>query len=270
MLTYPDINPIAFSLGPLAIRWYGISYLLGFTAAFAWCYHRRNRSIPPWDASQIVDLLFYAALGVIFGGTFGYVLFYDPSRLMQDPLSLLKFWEPGRSFHGGALGVMVALYIYARISKRKFWAVMDFIVPAVPLGIAAGRIGNFLNAELWGRVTDVPWAMIFPGAGPTPRHPSQLYEFALEGVLLFVILAWYSRKPRTVGKVSGLFAIGYGVFRILAEFFREPDLGHGFILGDFVTMGQLLSVPLILLGFVLMNLSKLCSCHSKHNEMKQG
>jgi phosphatidylglycerol:prolipoprotein diacylglycerol transferase len=278
MLTYPDIDPIAFSLGPLAIRWYGISYLVGFLAAFAWCYHRRQSVVPAWKTEDISDVLFYFALGVIFGGTIGYVLFYDPSRLLQDPLSILKFWEPGRSFHGGLIGVFLALFLYCRIKKRRFWAVADFIAPAIPLGLAAGRIGNFLNAELWGRVTDVPWAMVFPGAGPLPRHPSQLYEFALEGILLFIILAWYSKKTQAVtrvgtlgagagagagntvriarnegndGRVASLFLICYGLFRILVECFREPDATQGFILGDFVTMGQLLSIPMILLGPLL-------------------
>lgn len=255
MLTYPNIDPIAFSLGPLAIRWYGISYLLGFLGAYAWCYAHRQKTTPPWKTEEIADLLFYIALGVIFGGTIGYVLFYDPSRLLQNPLSLLKFWEPGRSFHGGLLGVLLALFIYCQITKRRFWAVGDFIAPAIPLGLAAGRIGNFLNAELWGRVSNVPWAMVFPGAGPMPRHPSQLYEFALEGVVLFLILAWYSKKPRAEGKISGMFVICYGLFRIIVEFFREPDPGQGFILGDFLTMGQLLSIPMILLGVILMNLS---------------
>ncbi len=252
MLTYPNIDPIALSLGPLAIRWYGISYLVGFLAAFAWCYYRRYRPITPWTAEDIADLFFYLALGVIFGGTIGYVLFYDPSRILQDPLSLLRFWEPGRSFHGGLLGVLIALLIYCRVTKRKFWAVADYIAPAIPLGLAAGRIGNFLNAELWGRVTDVPWAMVFPGAGPMTRHPSQLYEFVLEGLVLFAILAWYSRKPRVDGSVTGLFGICYGVFRIFVEFFREPDASQGFILGDFLTMGQLLSIPMILIGWTLM------------------
>lgn len=255
MLTYPNIDPIAFSIGPLAIRWYGISYLLGFLAAYAWCYYRRQKATPPWKTEDIADVLFYFALGVIFGGTLGYLLFYDPSRLLHDPLSLLRFWEPGRSFHGGLIGVMLALYIYCRVKKRRFWAVADFIAPAIPLGLASGRIGNFLNAELWGRVTDVPWAMVFPGAGPLARHPSQLYEFALEGVLLFLILAWYSKKPRAEGSVSGLFLICYGVFRIFVECFREPNVTQGFIWGDFLTMGQLLSIPMILLGLILMNVS---------------
>lgn len=275
MLTYPDINPIAFSLGPLDIRWYGISYLVGFLAAFFWCIYRRNRVVPPWTIEAIADLLFYFALGVIFGGTIGYVIFYDPSRILQDPLSLLKFWEPGRSFHGGLLGALLALWLYSRVAKRRFWAVCDFIAPSIPLGLAAGRIGNFLNAELWGRVTEVPWGMIFPAAGPFPRHPSQIYEFLLEGLVLFIILAWYGRKKRAEGKVSGMFILWYGVLRILVEFFREPDVNQGFIIGDFLTMGQLLSIPMILLGLglILMNdplLKKNPSVSEKVHPLKKG
>lgn len=255
MLTYPEISPVALSLGPLTIRWYGVSYLVGFVAAFAWCYYRRNRQVPPWTFETIADLLFYVALGVIFGGTIGYILFYDPSRILYEPLSLLKFWEPGRSFHGGLVGVLLALLIYCRVYQRRFWALCDFIAPSIPLGLAAGRIGNFLNAELWGRVTEVPWGMVFPGAGPLPRHPSQIYEFIFEGLLLFIILAWYSRKTRAEGKVAGLFGICYGLFRIFVELFREPDVSQGFILGGFLTMGQLLSIPMIIIGWMVMNYS---------------
>jgi len=250
MLTYPNIDPIAFSIGPLSIRWYGISYLVGFLAAFLWCISKRNNPPTPWTIEQIADLFFYTALGVIFGGTIGYILFYQPSLLLQDPLALLKFWQPGRSFHGGLLGVLIALLLYSRLQKRSLAEVADFLCPAVPLGLAAGRIGNFLNGELWGRVTDVPWGMVFPYAGPHPRHPSQLYEFLLEGVLLFIVLAVYSRRARPAGAVTGMFLLGYGLCRGFVEFFREPDLYQGFILG-WMTMGQLLSIPMIIAGIII-------------------
>jgi phosphatidylglycerol:prolipoprotein diacylglycerol transferase len=252
MLTYPNIDPIAFTLGPLSVRWYGLTYLLGFTLAFAWCLYRRRTQSLPWEIETISDLFFYCALGVIFGGTIGYLLFYHPGQLWADPLSALKFWEPGRSFHGGLMGVLLALFIFARVHRRSFWAVADFLMPSIPLGLAAGRLGNFLNAELWGRTTDMPWGMVFPYAGSLPRHPSQLYEFLLEGVLLFIILALYNRKPRTPGYVSGMFLIWYGCFRIMVEFFREPDVSHGFIFGEWVTMGQFLSFPMIISGLFLL------------------
>jgi phosphatidylglycerol:prolipoprotein diacylglycerol transferase len=256
MLTYPNIDPVAFSLGPFTVRWYGLSYLVGFAAAFFWCVSKRNTYSPAWTIEQIADLFFYVAVGVIFGGTVGYLLFYHPSLIWENPLALFKFWEPGRSFHGGLIGVVIALLVYARVHKRHFWDIGDFICPAIPLGLAAGRIGNFLNGELWGRVTTVPWGMVFPFAGPEPRHPSQLYEFLLEGVLLFVVLAFVSRKPRARGVISGLFLLGYGLCRGFVEFFREPDVTHGFILGDWLTMGQLLSIPMIVIGLFLILFAK--------------
>lgn len=252
MLTYPNIDPIAFSLGPFSIRWYGLTYLVGFALAFVWCVYRRNQQRQCWEIELISDLFFYCAIGVIFGGTVGYLIFYHPSQLWTDPLSALKFWEPGRSFHGGLIGVMLALFIFGRVHRRPFWEVADFLIPSVPLGLATGRLGNFLNAELWGRVTDVPWGIVFPHAGALPRHPSQLYEFLLEGIVLFIILAIYSRKPRAAGSISGIFLIGYGCFRVIIEFFREPDTSHGFIWGEWVTMGQLLSFPMVIVGFMLL------------------
>lgn len=251
MLTYPNIDPIAFSLGPIAIRWYGLMYLLGFLGAITFCFYRRNSQTPSWSKEEILDLFFYAALGVIFGGTVGYLILYEPQRLITQPLDLIKFWLPGRSFHGGLMGVLISLVIFARLHRRPFWAVGDFISPAIPLGLATGRLGNFLNQELWGRVTDLPWGMVFPYAGLLPRHPSQLYEFFLEGLLLFIILAVYSRKPRPLGTVSGMFLVWYGIFRSFVECFREPDITQGFLWGEWLTMGQLLSLPMILFGLYL-------------------
>lgn len=251
MLTYPNIDPVALSLGPLSIRWYGLMYLVGFVGALGWCFYRSKTQIPPWSSEAILDLFFYATIGVIFGGTLGFLLFYEPERLLAQPWDALKFWLPGRSFHGGLIGVLIAIAVFARIHRRRFWAVGDFISPAVPIGLATGRLGNFLNEELWGRVTNLPWGMVFPHAGPLPRHPSQWYEFFLEGVLLFIILAIYSRKPRPIGSVSGVFLVCYGIFRAFVEFFREPGATQGFLWGDWLTMGQLLSLPMILFGLYL-------------------
>jgi phosphatidylglycerol:prolipoprotein diacylglycerol transferase len=260
MLTYPNIDPIALQLGPIRIYWYGCLYLLSFLLGFWLCKQRALKEIPPWTTEQVIDLIFYVALGVIFGGTIGDVLFYAPETLLQDPLRLLRFWEAGRSFHGGFMGVLIAVYLYCVKSQRRFLKVTDFIAPVVPLGLAAGRLGNFINGELWGRVTDVPWAMIFPYTEGLPRHPSQLYECLLEGVLLFVILHVYTQKPRAVGAVSGLFALGYGVFRFLIEFLRAPDPVQGFLAWEWLTMGQLLSLPLIMLGIILLWYAKQGLC----------
>jgi phosphatidylglycerol:prolipoprotein diacylglycerol transferase len=250
MLQYPNINPVAFSIGPFSIRWYGLTYLIGFIGCY-WLSVVRGRS-RGWTSQQLADVLFYVALGIIFGGRIGYILFYHPSEIFTDPITLLKFWEPGRSFHGGMLGVFFALLIYVRFDIKKFVKLTDFIAPAVPIGLGAGRIGNFLNGELYGRITTMPWGMVFPHAGSLPRHPSQLYEFFLEGVVLCLLLLWYARKPRPLGAVSGLFLIAYGAMRCLVEFVRAPDDGHGFVAFDWLTMGQLLSIPMIIFGIFLM------------------
>lgn len=250
MINYPAINPIAVSLGPLKIYWYGIMYLIGFFAAWVLAQYRARQNVI-LTKNQATDLIFYCALGVVLGGRVGYILFYNFSGFVQHPLSLFKIWQGGMSFHGGFLGVFLAIYLYARSIGQPVFKLTDFIVPLVPIGLGAGRIGNFINGELFGKITNLPWAMIFPNGGPFPRHPSQLYEFFLEGILLFVILWTYSEKPRAVGKVSGVFLIFYGAFRFFAEFFRQPDPQIGFIAWNWLTMGQLLSIPMILLGFVL-------------------
>jgi phosphatidylglycerol:prolipoprotein diacylglycerol transferase len=227
-------------------------YLLGFLGGW-WlgCYRARQPN-SGWTATQVGDLIFYAALGVIIGGRVGYMLFYDFSALLENPLNLLKVWQGGMAFHGGCLGVIVAVGLYARHAHRHFFEIGDFIAPLVPIGLALGRIGNFINGELWGRVTNVPWGMVYPAQGPLPRHPSEIYEFLMEGVLLFVILWWYSSKPRPRMAVSGLFLLLYGLFRIAAECFRQPDAFLGFIAFDWLTMGQLLSVPMLLAGAILL------------------
>jgi phosphatidylglycerol---prolipoprotein diacylglyceryl transferase len=252
MLVHPGFNPVALQLGPIAIRWYGLMYLLGFTLAFLLGRHRiATRPDAPWNAKEFEDALFYGILGVVLGGRLGYVLFYKFSDYLHAPLKIFAVWEGGMSFHGGMLGVIVALWLYARSRGTTLLAIGDFVAPLVPLGLGAGRIGNFINAELWGRPADVPWAMVFPGVDNLPRHPSQLYEFGLEGVVLFAILWIYSSKPRPRGAVSGLFLLAYGVIRFGVELTREPDSFLGYLAFG-LTMGQWLSLPMILVGTGMM------------------
>ena len=250
MLVHPNIDPIAFSIGPLAVRWYGLMYLAGFAAGWALGLRRIDRGVAPVTRKQFDDLLFLAVLGVILGGRLGYVLFYKPGYYAAHPLEMLALWQGGMSFHGGLIGVMAAMLFAARRHAIAYLRLMDFVAPLCPLGIGAGRLGNFINGELWGRVTDVPWGMQFRGAGDAPRHPSQLYEFALEGLILFVLLWWFSSRPRPAGQVSGLFLIGYGTLRFIAEFAREPDAFLG-LLALGLTMGQWLCLPMIALGIGL-------------------
>ncbi len=251
MLTHPGWDPVALHLGPLQIHWYALMYLAGFTA-FYLLGSRRGRQRGDWTAEQVMDVLYYGAIGVIVGGRVGYMLFYAWPDLLARPWSLFMVWQGGMSFHGGLLGVLLALWWYARRQRRPFWAVMDFVAPLVPIGLGLGRLGNFINGELPGRVTDVPWAMIYPAYDLLPRHPSQLYQALGEGVLLFALLWFYSRKPRPAGAVSGLFGIGYGLVRFSSEFFRQPDPQLGFVALGWMSMGQLLSLPMILAGAGLM------------------
>jgi phosphatidylglycerol:prolipoprotein diacylglycerol transferase len=248
VLIYPNINPIVLQLGPLAIHWYGVMYLIGFGGAWALASYRAYKPASDWTSAQVSDLIFYCALGVLVGGRVGYMLFYGLSDLWTDPLALFKLWQGGMSFHGGLLGVAVSVWLFARKTQKSFFAVGDFIAPLVPIGLGAGRLGNFINGELWGRVSELPWAMVFPHVDSLPRHPSMLYEFLLEGVVLFIILWTYSAKPRPKMAISGLFLLMYGLFRILVECFRQPDIQKGFIAFDWLTMGQLLSVPMVILG----------------------
>jgi phosphatidylglycerol:prolipoprotein diacylglycerol transferase len=255
MLVHPQFNPVALQLGPLAVHWYGLMYLAGFMT-FLWLGRKRIAALnnPQINIRLLDDLLFYGVLGVILGGRLGYVFFYKASYYLNHPLEIFAVWQGGMSFHGGFLGVFIATALLAYKRKLRVLQLTDFIVPLVPPGLAFGRLGNFINGELWGRPTDVPWAMIFPRVDNQPRHPSQLYEFALEGVLLFVLLWLYARKPRPVGAVSGFFLIGYGSFRFLAEFTREPDDFLG-LLSLGMSMGQWLSLPMLVAGALLMVLS---------------
>lgn len=253
MLAFPNIDPVAFHIGPLAVHWYGISYLIAFAGCyFALAYRIKHSPFSRgFTTEQLSDIIFYSALGTIIGGRLGYMLFYTWSDFIANPLLVFQVWKGGMSFHGGLAGVILALFLYSKKNHCSLIDMTDFIAPAVPIGLAAGRIGNFINGELWGRTTDVPWAMVFPNAGPFPRHPSQLYEFLLEGVLLFIILWTFSRTKRPPFAVSGLFLLGYGFFRFLVEFFREPDSQIGFMMFGF-TRGQFLSLPLIIMGVMMM------------------
>ena len=259
MLQHPQIDPVALHLGPLSVHWYGLTYL----AAFALFYvlarlrlkHQPFASVTqpaPWTMRDVEDLLFWGVLGVILGGRLGYVLFYKPAWYASHPLEIFAIWQGGMSFHGGMLGVILAMMLWAWKKQRPWLQVTDLVAPCVPTGLAAGRMGNFINGELWGRVAspDLPWGMVFRGAGDLPRHPSQIYQALLEGVLLFVLLWLYARKPRLRGQVAAAFLFGYGLLRFVAEYWREPDAQLGFLsLG--LSMGQWLSVPMIIAGVAL-------------------
>src|SRR6187402_1771089 len=259
MLTFPKIDPVALQIGPLAVHWYGLTYLAAF-GLFMLLAHRRLRHQPftsvegpgEWAGKDVEDMLFLGVLGVVLGGRLGYCLFYKPEFYLANPLQILFVWQGGMSFHGGMLGVIASQLWFARSRRKPFWQVMDFVAPCVPLGLAAGRVGNFINGELWGRFADpeLPWGMVFPHSGSMqPRHPSQVYQFLLEGILLFVVLWVYARKERRQGQVAAVFLGGYGVLRFIAEFFREPD-AHLMTLqqNTGLSMGQWLCVPMIVLG----------------------
>ncbi len=250
MLVHPNFDPVLISIGPLAVRWYGLMYLLAF-ASFWWLGTRRIKAgLAPITREQLDDLLFGGIVGVIFGGRLGYVLFYKPEYYLSHPLEIFAIWQGGMSFHGGFLGVLAAMAFVAWRQRVHWWDLMDYVAPLVPIGLAAGRLGNFINGELWGRATELPWGMVFRGAGPLPRHPSQLYQMALEGLALFALLWWFSSRPRPRTQVSALFLIGYGVARFIAEFAREPDAFLG-LLAFGLTMGQWLSLPMIAVGIAL-------------------
>ncbi len=260
MLIHPAIDPVALQIGPLAIHWYGLTYLAAF-GLFWLLAMRRLRHQPyasltgpgAWSPRDVEDILFLGVMGVVLGGRIGYCLFYKPGYYLSHPLEIFAVWQGGMSFHGGLLGVLVSQWWFARTRGKPWLQVMDLIAPCVPTGLAAGRVGNFINGELWGRAAsaDLPWGMVFPGSGSAlPRHPSQIYQFLLEGLLLFVLLWLYARKPRRMGQVSAMFLVGYGVLRFIAEFFREPDDFLG-VLALGLSMGQWLCLPMILGGAAL-------------------
>jgi phosphatidylglycerol:prolipoprotein diacylglycerol transferase len=254
MLLHPQFDPVAFSLGPLAVRWYGLMYLVAFVQFILLGRYRIRTRPGLLTVEQLDDLLFYGMLGVILGGRLGQVLFYEPAYYLAHPLEILAVWKGGMSFHGGFLGVLAAMGLWSRKHRIAWFDITDFIAPLVPLGLAAGRIGNFINGELWGRVADpsLPWAMIFPQADDMqPRHPSQLYHVGLEGLALFAILWIFSSRPRPRSAVSGVFLIGYGAFRFVTEFFREPD--HGIFGQSYtISMGQWLSLPMVAIGIAML------------------
>jgi phosphatidylglycerol:prolipoprotein diacylglycerol transferase len=273
MIPYPAIDPIIFSVGPLAVRWYGLMYVIGFAAAWWLARRRAARPDSTWQPADVDDLIFFAAIGVILGGRLGWIAFYGSEQVVEDPLTIVRIWEGGMSFHGGLIGVIVAVLIFARQRQRRFADVLDFLAPLPGLGIFAGRIGNFINGELWGKPTTAPWGFIVDPAPLYPVqaaeatnlckrfgidpcvlqvHASQLYEGLLEGLLLFIVLWLFTRRPRPRLAPSGLFLILYGLCRFAVEFVRVPDENRGYLLFDWVTMGQLLSLPMVVVGAIVM------------------
>ena len=271
MLTYPEFNPVALALGPLKIRWYGITYLAGFMLAWWLARVRAGKPESGWTQEQVSDLIFYGALGVVLGGRIGYILFYNFDVFLANPVVLFRVWEGGMSFHGGLLGVIVAMLLFARRYQKRFFTVADFMAPLVPMGLFAGRIGNFINSELWGGPASVPWGMRVhcrdlaqsqaevlcssDGIWTIPLHPSQLYEASLEGIALFLILWFFSSRPRPRMAVSGMFLLFYGIFRSIVELVRMPDVQIGYLSEGWITMGQVLSAPMILFGILLIILA---------------
>ena len=252
MLVHSQFDPVAFHVGPVAVRWYGLMYVVGFLLfALLGRYRARQNMLTGWRLTDVDDMLLYGVFGVIVGGRLGYVFFYKPLYYLAHPLEIFAVWQGGMSFHGGLIGVLVAIWLFARSRRKRWLAVTDFVAPLIPPALGAGRIGNFINGELWGRATGGPWGMVFPQAGPEPRHPSQLYEFALEGVLLFAVLWLYTRRRRPLGAASGLFLFGYGVCRFTVEYAREPDSFLGYLTFG-LTMGQWLSLPMIVIGAAMM------------------
>jgi len=255
MLTFPQIDPVAIQLGPIAVHWYGLMYLVGFGSAWLLGRYRVKKGLTRVTLVDLEDMLFLGMLGAIIGGRFGYVAFYKTAYYLQHPIEIIYLWEGGMSFHGGLLGVVLSLWLFARRRQYRFLELGDLIAPLVPLGLAAGRLGNFINGELWGRPTDLPWGMIFPAAQDgIARHPSQLYQFGLEGIGLFLLVWLFARKPRPTGQVSAIFLMGYAVFRFITEFAREPDAFLGLLVAN-LSMGQWLCIPMLIAGIVIYRLS---------------
>ncbi|MBF0184900.1 MAG: prolipoprotein diacylglyceryl transferase [Magnetococcales bacterium] len=250
MISYPNLDPVLLQIGPLAIRWYGMMYTLAFLLGWPLLQARAKRFLPQLTPEKVSDLLFWILLGVLFGGRIGYILFYQFEYYLAEPLAVFRIWEGGMAFHGGLLGVLTVCLLFSRRHQFSCLALADLVAPIAPIGFFLGRLGNFINAELWGRVTDLPWGMIFPGGGPLPRHPSQLYQAALEGLALFLLLQWLGRVARPPGFLLGWFLAGYGLCRLVVEFVREPDPQLGLLALD-LTMGQWLSLPMILAGLAL-------------------
>lgn len=250
-----DINPVALDLDFIQIHWYGLMYLVGFAAAYFLGCHRAAKPGSGWNGDMVSDFIFWGAMGVVLGGRAGYVLFYNFDQFLADPLWLFALWDGGMSFHGGLLGVLVAMALFGRKHGKGFFEMGDFVSPLIPIGLGAGRIGNFIGGELWGRATDQTWGVVFPRVDQLARHPSQLYQALLEGLAMFALLWWFSAKPRPRMAVSGLFLLLYGVFRSAVEFFREPDSHIGFVAFGWMTKGQLLSLPMILIGAGLIALA---------------
>lgn len=252
MLTHPNFDPVAFSVGPLSIHWYGLCYLVAFYGCWWIAVQRGKSEHMPFSSQAVSDLLFYVAVGVVVGGRLGYTLFYNLPGFLADPMELLRIWKGGMSFHGGLLGVIAAVWLFARTHKLTFFYVMDFTAVSVPFGLLMGRIGNFINAELWGGPSSLPWAMVFPtDPDRIPRHPSMLYEAFLEGLVLLALLWWFSSRPRPPMATCGLFMVAYALFRSLVEFVRVPDAHIGYLAWGWLTMGQLLCLPMLLVGLGL-------------------
>ncbi len=255
MIAYPNINPVLIQIGQLKIHWYGVMYLLGFAASWWLGRLRTRQSGSILSEQELSDLLFFCGLGVVLGGRIGYILFYNFNEYIHHPLEIFKIWHGGMSFHGGLIGVLIAIGWYAHHLGKTFFEMTDFIAPLIPPGLGFGRIGNFINGELWGKSTDLPWGMIFPRADALPRHPTQLYEAFFEGLVLFALLWWFSSKPRPRMAVSGLFLIGYGTFRFAVELLRLPDAHLGYLALGWLTMGQILTLPMLLAGLILLALA---------------
>lgn len=265
MIAYPHINPVALSLGPLQVHWYGLMYVIGISAT--WYFARKRVQLnhdQPCNAQQVEDLVFYVALGLVAGGRVGYTLFYNLSNFLQDPFILFRVWEGGMSFHGGLLGGVLAGWFFSLRINIALLKLTDLVFRYVPIGLFAGRIGNFINGELWGGPTSLPWGMVFPTGGPIIRHPTQLYEAILEGIILGLILLFYGKKPRGDGFLTGLFFILYALFRFMIEFIRVPDAQLGYLFGDWLTMGQVLTMPVFFFGLLMIVISRKKKIHVEH------